>query len=50
MYTEFKKFLLSIGFNNTGVKEIITRLEQNRADRYDNDLYRRYLRESQKTV
>lgn len=47
MYTEFKKFLLSIGFNNTGATEIITRLEQDRADRYDKDLYKRYLRESQ---
>ena len=45
MYTEFKKFLYSIGFNDNGVREIITRLEQDRADRYDKDLYKRYLRE-----
>lgn len=50
MYKDFKDFLLSIGFNDNGVREIITRLEQDRADRYDKDLYKRYLRESEKTV
>lgn len=50
MYKDFADFLFTIGFNNNGVKEIITRLEQDRADRYDKDLYKRYLRESEKTV
>lgn len=35
-------YLLSIGFNENGAKETIERLEKNRADREDKNVYKRY--------
>lgn len=42
----FSKYLFSIGYNNTGVQEILKRVKENRADWEDNMHYRRYLEEN----
>lgn len=41
----FEEFLFSVGYNETGVKEIITRINENRADREDLYYYRRWKEE-----
>lgn len=38
----YYSYLLSIGFNDNGAKETIERLEKNRADREDKNIYKRY--------
>ena len=35
-------FLQSIGFNKTGITELMKRLEEDRPDRYDLDILNRY--------
>lgn len=39
---QYFNYLLSIGFNENGANEIIKRLENNRPDREDKAIYRRY--------
>ena len=39
---KYFEYLLSIGFNENGAKETIERLEKNRADREDKNIFKRY--------
>ncbi len=39
---KYFEYLLSIGFNEHGANETIERLEKNRADMEDKNIYKRY--------
>lgn len=39
---KFKEFLVSIGFNENGIREVLQRFDEGRADREDLELLRRF--------